>query len=243
MRSRLKLRRTVALMIMAIMAIVFIYQHESFSTVQSTQNSPPTVPSPQTNITSDAATILEGIDVKGRAPKTGYDRDMFGGKWAEVEHRCDTRNVILARDMTDIVVGEGCKVVSGVLNDPYTGNIIHFVRGEVSSQLVQIDHVVAVSNAWQTGAQLLTPLDRKAFYNDPLNLLAVDGQTNNNKGDGDAATWLPPNKLFRCQYVARQIAVKAKYSLWVTLPEKTAMKTVLSRCPGQTIPQGALGKQ
>jgi len=96
--------------------------------------------------------------------------------------------------------------------------------------------VVALSNAWQTGAQQLTRQKRIELANDPLELLAVDGPTNQAKGDGDAATWLPPNKAFRCQYVARQIAVKVKYTLWVTSAEKQAMQRVLSDCANQRVP-------
>ena len=123
-----------------------------------------------------------------------------------------------------------CKVQSGTLIDPYTGSTIKFVRGADSSDDVQIDHVVALSNAWQTGAQQLSFEQRVTFSNDPLNLLAVDGPTNEKKSDGDAATWLPPNKPFRCQYVKRQISVKAKYGLWVTAAEQAAMTRVLNTC-------------
>ncbi len=101
---------------------------------------------------------------------------------------------------------------------------------------MQIDHVVALSNAWQTGAQKLSKTTRTELANDPYNLLAVDGPANQQKSDGDAATWLPSNKSFRCEYVARQIGVKHKYSLWVTQSEKNAMSNVLSACPTQTIP-------
>jgi hypothetical protein len=127
-------------------------------------------------------------------------------------------------------------VVSGILNDPYTGKVVTFKRGVTSSQEVQIDHVVALSDAWQTGAQQLTAQTREAFANDPLELLAVDGRTNQQKSDGDAATWLPPNKSFRCQYVARQVAIKKKYNLWVTSAEKDAITHVLSTCLGQILP-------
>jgi hypothetical protein len=97
---------------------------------------------------------------------------------------------------------------------------------------VQIDHVVALSDAWQKGAQKLSLATRTALANDPLNLLAVKGRLNSQKGDGDAATWLPPLKSYRCAYVARQVAVKAKYSLWVTVAEKAAIKGILDKCPG-----------
>jgi hypothetical protein len=146
------------------------------------------------------------------------------------------RNIILARDMARVETNEKCQVTRGVLNDPYTGAEINFSRGPESSQAVQIDHVVALSNAWQTGAQYLTEARRIALANDPLNLLAVEGKANQQKSDSDAASWLPPSKIFRCQYVARQISVKRRYDLWVTRAEKDAMTVVLRQCPEQRVP-------
>ena len=174
---------------------------------------------------------LAEIPVKGRAPKTGYQRRQFGDGW-ETRGGCDTRNIILARDLQEEVIDERCNVTEGILNDPYTGNTIRFSRREGSNN-VQIDHVVALSDAWQKGAQQLTYEKRVAFANDPLNLLAVDGPTNQKKSDGDAATWLPPNKAFRCQYIQRQISVKQKYILWVTSPERDAMARILGTCAQQ----------
>lgn len=189
-----------------------------------------------------ASLVLETLEVKGRAPKTGYTRAQFGPSWADVDRNgCDTRNDILTRDLTQIVYREGtknCIVLSGILIDPFSGEAIAFTRGVATSSEVQIDHSVALSDAWQKGAQKLSADNRKAFANDPLNLMAVKGRLNSQKGDGDAATWLPPLKSFRCAYVARQIAVKAKYSLWVTLAEKNAMTSILSKCPQQLIPTG-----
>lgn len=182
-----------------------------------------------------AISALETIAVKGRAAKTGYSRTQFGDGW-ETLGGCDTRNRILQRDLVNTAVNEECKVMSGTLHDPYTGQIIVFTRGATTSALVQIDHVVALSNAWQTGAQQLSLEQRIVLANDPLELLAVDGDANQQKSDGDAATWLPANKTFRCQYVARQIAVKIKYLLWVTPPEKLAMQGVLAKCPEQQLP-------
>ena len=189
-----------------------------------------------------AAAVLETLPVKGRAPKTGYTRDQFGQAWADTDRNgCDTRNDILKRDMTSVIYKEktrDCVVVSGTLVDRYSGETINFVRGNVSSMEVQIDHVVALSNAWQTGAFQLTLAQRTALANDPLNLFAVKGKLNLQKSDGDAATWLPPLKSFRCAYVAQQIAVKAKYSLWLVPPEKAAMVAILAKCPTQTVPVG-----
>lgn len=186
--------------------------------------------------------LLDALAVKGRAPKTGYSREQFGQRWADIDRNgCDTRNDILARDLTDLRVKPGtreCVIVSGKLSDPYTGKEILFQKGRSSSKKVQIDHVVSLSDAWQKGAQQMAEKSRLAFANDPINLLAVDGPSNQNKGDGDAATWLPKNKAFRCTYVVLQIRVKVKYGLWVTQAEKDAMIRVLDTC-APTSPESA----
>ena len=187
----------------------------------------------------NALTVLDTLAVKGRAPKTGYSRDQFGAAWADVDHNgCDTRNDILNRDLTDKTYKANthdCVVASGVLQDPYTGTRIDFVRGQDTSAAVQIDHVVALSDAWQKGAQQLTEDERRNLANDPYNLLAVDGPSNQRKSDGDAATWLPANTGFRCEYVARQIGVKQKYRLWVTQAEQQPAQTVEPQ-PTQEVP-------
>ena len=180
-----------------------------------------------------ARTELAGLDVKGRAPRTGYERAAFGPAWADVDRNgCDTRNDVLARDLTDLTFRPGthdCVVLSGTLADPYTGATIAFERGPDSAD-VQIDHLVPLSDAWQKGAQQWTAEQRLAFANDPANLLAVDGPANGSKGDGDAATWLPPATGFRCVYAVRQIRVKAAYGLWVTRAEQEALDRQLDRC-------------
>lgn len=187
--------------------------------------------------TSPAISALATLAIKGRAPQTGYSRQQFGDGWEELGG-CNVRDHILARDMTNVRLASSadCAVESGVLNDPYTAKVIQFTRGPTTSSKVQIDHVVALGDAWQTGAQQLSANDRQQMANDPLELLAVDGSANTTKSDGDAATWLPPNKPYRCQYVARQIAVKQKYRLWITQAEHDAMATVLSSCPDQVLP-------
>lgn len=185
---------------------------------------------------SPAAQALNALAVKGRAAKTGYTRTQFSDGWDRIDD-CDMRNYILARDLAqETFVMPTCKVATGTLYDPYSGTTIQFTRGKETSDDIQIDHVVALSDAWQKGAQQLSYEQRHALANDPLNLLAVEGQANQNKGDGDAATWLPPNKAYRCEYVARQIAVKIKYSLWITASEHDAMARVLETCLAQTLP-------
>jgi len=207
----------------------------------------PTTQAPEPEVAARTALAqLETIPVKGRAPKTGYDRGQFGNGWKDPDRNgCDARNDMLNRDLTNKAHKpgtHGCVVTSGVLADPFTATTIHFIRGNATSTAVQIDHVVALSDAWQKGAQQLTAPQREAFANDPLNLLATDGPTNGAKGDSDAATWLPPNKSFRCEYVALQTAVKAKYNLWMTKAEREAIRTILtSSCPNQPIPEDTGG--
>jgi hypothetical protein len=195
----------------------------------STENLPASIDSP-------AAKALTALPIKGRAPKTGYEREKFSDGWASTS-TCDVRNEILQRDLESETLGpDECTVLTGTLYDPYTSKVIQFTRGATTSSKVQIDHVVAVSDAWQKGAQTLSYEERHAFYNDPLNLLAVDGPANQGKSDGDAATWLPSNKAFRCEYVARQVAVKKKYNLWVTRSEYEAINRTLQACPSQKLP-------
>ena len=192
----------------------------------------------QTNAApKDAAlTVLNSLSVKGRAAKTGYTRAQFP-TWSDLNRNgCDTRNEILNRDLTKVLFKAGtkdCKVTSGSLLDPYSGKVITFSSTKSN---IDIDHVVALSNAWQTGAAYFDKTKRQQIANDPLNLLAVNFSLNRQKGDGDAATWLPPLKSYRCEYVARQIAVKAKYLLWVTAAEKDAKIKILEKCEGQKLP-------
>lgn len=181
---------------------------------------------------------LDTLPIKGRAPKAGYNRSQFGQAWSDDvtvaggRNGCDTRNDILRRDLTSIAAKpgtKGCVILSGTLNDPYTGTAIAFQRGQGTSSAVQIDHVVALADAWQKGAQGWDAATRQNFANDPRNLQAVDGPANQQKGAGDAATWLPPNKAYRCAYVARIVEVKAAYRLWVTKAEHDAIKTNLAK--------------
>jgi len=231
MMSQRRKRRVILMVILLIFLIIALVvnfpkatQPKKSSVVKNTPES-----------SSLAIEALKSLAVKGRAPKTGYSRAQFGDGWA-ISGGCDTRNKILYRDLIDAKVDKKCSVNSGILNDPYTGKTINFVRGSKTSGAVQIDHVVALSDAWQKGAQKLSLERRTELANDPLELLAVDGQANQQKSDGDAATWLPPNKAFRCQYVARQVAVKQKYVLWVTRAEFNVISTILSGCAGQRLP-------
>jgi len=183
-----------------------------------------------------ASRAVLALVVKGRASKTGYSRAQFGAAWVDVNRNgCDTRNDMLIKYLTNRVMSGSCKVLSGTLHDPYTATTIRFVRGGASE--VDIDHVVALSEAWQKGAAAWPYAKRVAFANDPLNLQPTDASANRQKGDSDAASWLPPNKSYRCAYVARQVAVKRKYHVWVTWAERHTMLDVLGRCPNQALPR------
>lgn len=238
--KKLRRRRSWLIVVVSIFLLAF-----SFNPDFGQSSQPQETTNESTAVLSDAEiadapfalATLDELAVKGRAPKTGYARDEFGSGWATIDG-CDMRNTMLASSLTNIVLDDdNCTVLSGVLEqDPYTGQRIEFQRGRATSSAVQIDHVVALSDAWQKGAQELDFTQRVIFANDPLNLLAVDGPANQKKGDGDAASWLPPNRVYRCQYVARQIAVKKEYSLWVTLAEKATMKRVLNGCKDQRLP-------
>jgi hypothetical protein len=218
---------------------------ESSNTSQPTDPTPETTPDP--TATEEAPDVpakrgsamkaLNRLKVKPMTSGAGYDRDRkFGDAWIDVDgNGCDTRNDILARDFASITRTDGCLIYKGVLKDKYTGERIRFTRGQTTSLAVQVDHVVALHNAWMTGAHKLSYSMRVAFANDPLNLQAVDGPTNARKSDSDASWWLPPNRGYQCRYVARQISVKKAYRLWVTPDEKIAMQAVLTTCPRQKV--------
>ena len=191
---------------------------------------------------------LEALPVRGRAPMTGYDRDQFGTEWDDAvgdfsysRNGCDTRNDLLARDLQrEVVEPNGCVVDSGVLaDDPYSGEQNYYFDKHDDDYATDLDaeHIVALGNAWVTGAQQLSAEQRAELANDPINLMLVNPSLNRQKGDADFATWLPPNKAFRCSYAARQIRVKTQYHLWVTAPEKATMGRVLVTCHGEPLAQ------
>lgn len=236
MVKRLRYRRLIIVCVLLFSAFFVIIQNNHNSQISDSKTKIKVEASSHFNKNTELALdVLEKLNIKGRASNKEYSREEFGKDWNTIGG-CNTRNIILNRDLDNVVVDEKCNVASGTLQDPYTGKTISFKRGSDTSSDVQIDHVVALSDAWQKGAQNLTSEKRTELANDPLELLAVDGDANQKKGSGDAATWLPANKSFRCEYVARQIAVKQKYSLWVTQAEYDAINRILDKCPKQLLP-------
>ena len=180
---------------------------------------------------------LAALTIKSWDRAQDFKRYRFGQAWSddvnvEFGHNgCNTRDDILRRDLANLVVRPGtCFAQSGTLHDPYTGTTIDFVRGPETSDSVEIDHVVSLADAWYKGARLWDPQRRLDFANDPINLLAVNPKANFDKAFRDAASWLPSNEAFRCDFVARQVNVKTVYGLWVSAKEKQAMADVLARC-------------
>ena len=200
----------------------------------TTSSSPQPAESPRYDI---ARRQLAALEVRGWDRTSDFRRSQFGQAWSDdvnVEfgrNGCNTRDDILRRDLNNLVVRPfTCFAQSGTLVDPYTGTTITFVRGPETSNSVEIDHVVALADAWYKGARAWDPQRRLDFANDPRNLLAVSPKANFDKAFRDAAAWLPPNEAFRCDFVARQIDVKTAYGLWLSAKEKRALADVLSRC-------------
>jgi hypothetical protein len=179
---------------------------------------------------SPALLAAQSLVERGRSSTTNYSRDAFGSDWKDVDRNgCDTRNDILGRDFTTASYKVGtndCKVIGGTWTDPYSNESYTFTKQPSEAQ---IDHVVALSNAWQMGADLWTDEMRTEFANDPLNLIVTVASLNRQKSDSNAASWLPPYRPGRCDFIARQVAVKTKWQLFVTSSEKSAMLGILSK--------------
>jgi hypothetical protein len=186
--------------------------------------------------TSDATLeLLDTITVKGKAPMTGYEREeVFGPAWKDTDRNgCDQRNDVLTRDLMAKSYKPGthdCVVLTGTLEDPYTGQTIPFQRGQDTSAEIQIDHRVPLGYAWRQGAQQWRQEQRVAFANDFDNLIAVDGPANGQKSDSGPSAWLPPNKGYRCEYVAEFVEVAAEYDLSMPQADVDAARRVLLGC-------------
>jgi hypothetical protein len=148
---------------------------------------------------------------------------------------CDTRNDILGRDLVDKVYTSISRcpnaVATGILHDPYTGTDIAFTRGNQVGAAVQIDHIVPLAYAWDMGARDWTSEMRTRFANDPANLMAVDGKSNQAKSDKEPAKWLPANTAYRCEYVTRFAAVLRTYGLSIDAPSAAVATKVAATCP------------
>ncbi|WP_263477112.1 HNH endonuclease family protein [Mobiluncus curtisii] len=175
---------------------------------------------------------LCALKVRKDAGPDGYQRDLFGAGWMDPDgNGCDTRADILARDFQSPRFGNSakpCRLTGGTFHDPYTGKTMQFETPP--GRKVQIDHVVALGNAWKSGAWAWTKAQREAYANDPSVLLAADGPANQQKSDASADAWMPSNRNFRCAYARQQIDIKYRWNLTVTAPEKAALLSALAKC-------------
>ena len=236
----LRWRRVGVVMLFLVSVVVWLIANPSSWQTEVIYGSETSESTPQAATNAEgayyASYLLSQLPVQASADGSTYEREeQFYSSWPSIDG-CSLRQRILKRDFAAATLDDdNCTVIAGNFVDPYSSQEFDFTQKSEISSGVQIDHVVALSNAWQTGAQNLSADARYALATDPLNLIAAGAEANQDKSDGDASEWLPPNRAFRCEYVARQIAVKYKYHLWVTEPEHAAMITVLTDCPAQTV--------
>lgn len=187
--------------------------------------------------------LLEAVTVVDeRIPAPGYQRScsggagcVFGPAWSDhtdapgAGNGCDTRNDVLAADLIDPVLAPDCRVLAGTLHDPYTGRAEEFTRAEGAK--VHVDHVYALSAAWDLGAHGWPQRLRERFANDTeFNLLAVGARVNQDKGDLTPAQWLPEPVAYRCFYIAKYLSVAIRYDLPVTVADHRVMTRQAARC-------------
>lgn len=230
-------RQTLWLAIAAMLAVVVAYQVTATAHGPSEHVAEADIPT-----VAPGADVLAGIaEIPQRMRGNDYRRAAFGESWTDEtsapggHNGCDTRNDILDRDLIDktYVAISRCPtaVATGTLRDPYTNATVPFLRGNQTGAAVQIDHLVPLALAWDLGARTWTDEMRERFANDPANLLAVDGPTNQDKGDKQPSLWMPPNAAFHCQYAMQYIEVLRGYQLPVDAPSAPVLRQAAQTCP------------
>lgn len=201
---------------------------------------------------SAIAELLAQVAVVDKLPRVaGYQRSckvdkdtkakqgcVFGPAWNDPTNSsgCDTRQRILRAQLTEVTFKSGthdCKVLTGLLHDPYSGTEIRFSSSDPMA--IEIDHIAALARVWNLGAAGWTPNQRQVFANDPDNLLAVSGPLNVAKSDA-GLEWLPPNAAFDCIYIEKYLRVIVKYHLPITRSDRDTAQRV---CPNPVAPQPA----
>ncbi|WP_425309381.1 HNH endonuclease family protein [Ammonicoccus fulvus] len=225
---------TVAVLVLIGGGVAYLLERDSARTEPGSATGPSAGPGP---IPGAVGGALAGLGVSDAAPPAGYDGRLFNFNGFDFDRNgCDARNDTLARDLTEVVFRPGsndCRVESGILHDRYSDESLPVTRDQVD-----IDHVVALGNAWASGASTWSPERRQDFANDPLVLVATLATHNRAKASSDASRWLPPAAATHCAYAARQVAVKQRYELTVTTTELGVLEEILSECPDEPLPDG-----
>jgi hypothetical protein len=169
------------------------------------------------------AARLTRLRVAQEGPRDGYERDLFGG-WIDADgDGCDTRCEVLAAERRASLPG----LAGGGWRSLYDG----YTTADPSE--LEVDHVVALAEAWDSGASGWTADRRRAFANDldlPGALVAVTAATNRSKGARDPASWQPPDRSAWCEFGAAWVDVKAKWDLTVDRDELAALTNLLEGC-------------
>lgn len=219
-------RRVVPIYVLLALAVVVLLLLSGCRFDVAFPNSRPTA-TPSPSAASPAA--LADLSVAKPEDDNTYERDAFGDGWADLDSDgCETRDEILARDLTNVVTDDGCDVKSGTLHDPYTGQTIHFTDDEWWT--VHVDHIYPLAHAWRMGADDWTAEKRLRFANDPINLLAVDGPTNSSKGDSGPGEWVPLTRDYACTYGRKYVRVATTYNLPVTDADRDSLAALLATC-------------
>ncbi|MEU1237857.1 HNH endonuclease family protein [Micromonospora aurantiaca] len=187
---------------------------------QSASATPPGIPSKAT-----AQSQLNALTMAAQGSTAGYSRDLFP-HWITITGTCNTREQVLKRDGTSVVVDSSCAATSGRWYSPYDGATWY------AASDVDIDHVVPLAEAWRSGADSWTTSRRQSFANDLTRpqLIAVTDNVNQSKGDQDPSTWQPPLTSYRCTYSKMWITVKYNWSLTLQSSEKSALQSMLNTC-------------
>ncbi|MFF3952137.1 HNH endonuclease family protein [Streptomyces sp. NPDC001890] len=174
---------------------------------------------------STARTYLSQLTVAAEGSSTGYSRDKFP-HWITQSGACNTREVVLERDGTNVTQDSSCAAVSGTWYSEYDG-----ATWTAASDL-DIDHMVPLSEAWRSGASSWTTAERQAYANDLTRpqLIAVTDNVNQAKGDKDPAEWMPSRTAYKCTYARAWVHVKHYYDLTVDSAEKSALQSILNGC-------------
>lgn len=190
--------------------------------------------------TSGPTTDLGDLAVAPESHAESYERDAFGTRWKDVDRNgCGQRDDVLARDLRGATFRSRCVVVGGTLVDPYTG--VKVVFSKARADQVQIDHRVALAEAWRSGAWGWAPDKRERFANDLDNLSASAGAVNREKSDLDAKDWLPQGRDRRCDFSTRVITIKVRYGLSADRAEADALSRALGGCPAPSSPAATPG--